>query len=57
MTYEPRTSRAGPLTVVFGDGDLRHVRLGGTEVLDRIYVGVRDLDWGTIPGRVREPHN
>jgi len=52
MTGEPRVLRSGPLTVVFGDGDLRHVRLGGTEVLQRVYVGVRDRDWGTIPGRI-----
>ena len=40
----------GELEMLFVDGDVRYVRIGGTEVLRRIYVGVRDERWGTIPG-------
>ena len=40
----------GELEMLFADGDLRYVRIGGIEVLRRIYVGVRDERWGTIPG-------
>ncbi len=40
--------RAGALTATFVEGGLRGVRLGGREVLRRVYVAVRDRDWGTI---------
>lgn len=42
--------RAGPLSMVFDQGDLRYIRLGGREILRRIYVAVRDRNWGTVPG-------
>jgi D-apionolactonase len=42
--------RAGPLTLVFDRGSLRWIRCGSREVLRGIYVGVRDPQWGTIPG-------
>jgi hypothetical protein len=49
---EAHTLRAGPLEATFTDGELRHVRLGGVEVVQRIYVAVRDHNWGTTPGRL-----
>src|SRR3954468_19010315 len=49
---EPRTLRAGPLSVVFESGDLRYVRLGDRELIRRIYVAVRDRNWGTVPARL-----
>ncbi|MDR3738992.1 MAG: hypothetical protein P4L40_08220 [Terracidiphilus sp.] len=52
MMGEAHTLRAGPLEAAFTDGELRHVRVGGVEVLQRIYVAVRDHNWGTTPGRV-----
>jgi D-apionolactonase len=42
--------RAGPLTAVLEGADLRHVRLGGVELAQRIYMAVRDEEWNTIPG-------
>ena len=42
--------RAGPLTLVYEAGDLRYVRLGAREILRRVYVAVRDRNWGTVPG-------
>ena len=39
--------RAGPLSMVYESGDLRSIRLGSREVLRRIYVAVRDRNWGT----------
>src|SRR5262249_45224174 len=33
-------------------GELRYVRLGDREVLRRVYVAVRDADWGTVPARI-----
>jgi D-apionolactonase len=49
---EAHTLRAGPLAATFSAGELRHVRLGGAEVAQRIYVAVRDRNWGTTPGRL-----
>ncbi len=44
--------RAGPLAIVFQAGDLRWIRLGGHEIVRRIYVAVRDRNWGTVPNRI-----
>jgi len=43
--------RAGPLSMLFEpeSGFLRHVRLGGREVLRGIYGAVRDQNWCTVP--------
>ncbi len=47
----PTRLRAGPLELLFEDGDLRTLRLGGQEIVRRIYVAVRDKAWGTIPAQ------
>jgi hypothetical protein len=49
-----RILRAGPLTLLFQDGDIRSVRLGGREVLQRVYIAVRDRNWGTVPRRIED---
>lgn len=46
--------RAGDLDAAIADGDLRRVRRGGIELVQRIYVAVRDLDWNTLPGRLED---
>ncbi|MFN8493652.1 MAG: hypothetical protein U0350_38985 [Caldilineaceae bacterium] len=43
--------RAGPLSLVYENGDLRYVKLGDQELLRRVYVAVRDHNWGTVPSR------
>ena len=43
-----RALRAGPLSLIYEAGDLRYIRYGETEVLRRIYVAIRDRDWGTV---------
>ncbi len=43
------TLRAGPLSVVYDNGDLRYLRLGEREILRRVYAAVRDRHWGTVP--------
>ncbi|MGD0743787.1 MAG: hypothetical protein ABSA45_01395 [Verrucomicrobiota bacterium] len=43
---------AGPVTAQFADGDLRRLRVGGIEIIRRIYVAVRDQNWRTIPGKI-----
>jgi D-apionolactonase len=46
------TLRAGPLAMLFEGCGLRYVRLGGREVLRRVYVAVRDRNWGTIEPQI-----
>ena len=46
-----RTLRAGPLTAILENGDLRYLSVDGTEIVRRIYVAVRNQNWDTIPPR------
>lgn len=46
--------RAGPVTALLVGPDLRHIRLGGIELLQRIYVAVRDEAWNTIPAEFHD---
>ena len=48
-----RVLRAGPVTVLLDGVDLRYLRIGGTELVRRVYVAVRDVDWDTVPGTFR----
>jgi len=48
----PVLLRAGPTSALLVDGDLRTIRCNGVEVVRRIYVAVRDLDWNTLPGEM-----
>jgi D-apionolactonase len=43
---------AGPLSLGFLDGDLRRISLGAREVLQRVYVAVRDRKWTTLPNQI-----
>jgi hypothetical protein len=43
---------AGNLSLEFQDGDLRYARLGQVELVRRIYMAVRDVNWNTIPGHI-----
>ncbi len=44
--------RAGPVDLVFAEGGLRYLRCGGREAVRRIYMAVRDANWGTVPARI-----
>jgi D-apionolactonase len=46
---ERREVTAGPLTALYENGGLRYVKLGEREILRRVYMAVRDRDWGTLP--------
>lgn len=48
----PIPLRAGPVDMIFVDGDLRYLRYNGLELLRRVYAAVRDRNWGTIPATV-----
>jgi D-apionolactonase len=49
---EQRSLRAGPLRLIYEGGDLRYIKLGEREVVRRMYVAVRDRNWGTIPAQL-----
>jgi len=48
--------RAGELTLLYDptSGMLRRIKRGDREVLRGIYAAVRDRNWGTVPGAIRE---
>jgi hypothetical protein len=45
---------AGRLSAEFFQGGLRSVRFNETEVIRRVFVAVRDGEWGTVPGSVSD---
>jgi D-apionolactonase len=49
---ELRPLRAGPVSLFLDGIDLRYLRIGGTELVRRVYTAVRDADWDTVPGSV-----
>lgn len=46
---QPIMLRAGPLSLRFVAGEIRDIRMGSREVLRRVYVAVRDRNWGRVP--------
>ena len=48
-TAEPRSLRAGPVSAWLDGADLRYIRVGDAELVQRVYVAVRDAPWNTIP--------
>jgi D-apionolactonase len=50
---ERKLLHAGQMTAVYEQGDLRWVRWGEHEVLRRVYMAVRDRNWGTLPAQLR----
>src|SRR5262245_11658703 len=44
--------RAGPLSLIYEDGDLRYIKWGNREIVRRLYVATRDRNWGTVPSRL-----
>lgn len=44
-----RLLHAGPLSLIYEEGDLRYIKLGDREIIRRIYVAIRDRNWGTVP--------
>jgi hypothetical protein len=47
-----RPLRAGPWTMELAGGQLRSLRLGGVELVRRVYAAVRDGFWNTVPGEM-----
>ncbi len=49
---ELRELQAGPVSLLLDGVDLRYLKIGGTELVRRVYTAVRDEDWDTVPGVV-----
>ncbi|MBK8047885.1 MAG: hypothetical protein IPK16_12585 [Anaerolineales bacterium] len=49
---ERLTLHAGPVTLTWEEGDLRTVKYCDKEVLRRVYVAIRDRNWGTVPNEI-----
>ena len=50
----PLELRAGPVVALLDGIDLRHLRFGDVELIQRAYVAVRDAPWNTIPATVTD---
>ena len=46
--------RAGPLRCKFADGELRYIKLGDTELVRRVFVGVRTKTWDTLTPKLTQ---
>lgn len=42
----------GKLSLEFQEGDLRYIRYADQELVRRIYVAIRDVNWNTIPAEI-----
>lgn len=49
-----RTLRAGPISVEFGNGALRYIRVNDIEVIRAIAFLVRDKNWGTFTPQISD---
>jgi hypothetical protein len=49
---ERRILSAGLLRMVYEAGELRYIKLGDLEIVRRIYVTLRDENWGTLVPRI-----
>lgn len=46
--------KAGVLTAIYDNGDLRYIRMGDQEIVWRLYCAVRDHNWGTIAPQLKD---
>ncbi|CAN5727894.1 hypothetical protein BH23CHL8_BH23CHL8_00590 [soil metagenome] len=46
--------RAGAVTATLDGADLRNVSVNGVELVQRVYVAVRDAPWNTIPAELSD---
>ena len=46
--------RAGPLTMLYENGDLRYIKLGEHELVRRLYVAIRDRNWNTTANQLSD---
>jgi hypothetical protein len=45
---------AGPLSLLYEKGYIRSLRLGGVEIVRRVYAAVRDEFWNTVAGSIED---
>ena len=49
-----RELHAGSLACLYVAGSIRHICAGETEIINRVYLALRDRNWGTVPGTLSE---
>ncbi len=49
----PVVLTAGPLKMIYENGFLKHINLEGNEVVNMIYYALRDQDWRTFHGTIK----
>ncbi len=49
-----RILRAGAISCMYENGNIRYIKLGDIEILSKVYGAVRDENWGTVPCRITE---
>jgi hypothetical protein len=45
---------AGPLTLLYENGYIRSLRLGGVEIVRRVYAALRDEFWNSVAGSIED---
>src|SRR5260370_28270821 len=51
-TARSRRLTAGPVTALLDGADIRNIRSGDVELVQRIYLAVRDDVWNTVPAKL-----
>jgi hypothetical protein len=46
--------KAGPFSLIYENGFIRHIKYGNEEILRMIYMAVRDKNWGTYQAVIKE---
>jgi hypothetical protein len=52
MSDQERVLRAGPVSALFVDGDLRQIRIEGRLAVNRVYFALRDAKWTTVRNEI-----
>lgn len=51
---ERHVLRAGPLSLIYTEGDLRSIAIGDHVIVQRVYVAVRDQNWHTVTPEITD---
>jgi hypothetical protein len=44
--------RAGPLMLVYESGSLRNISIGNCEIINHVYISLRDRSWVEVPCKI-----
>lgn len=46
--------RAGNISCMFENGNIRYIKVGEVEILSMVYGAIRDKNWASIPGKIQD---